>query len=383
MREPSVRGAGTVDASLSEAYRGRRVLVTGHSGFKGGWLSFWLDRLGAKVAGIALPPPAGPSLFDALDLGDRIDSRFADIRDATALRATASGLDAEMLFHLAAQPIVRRSHLAPADTFATNVVGTANLLDLARTMPSLRAVIVVTSDKCYDNLEWWWPYREGDRLGGTDPYSASKACTEIVAESYRRLWFGAASGPQLATARAGNVIGGGDWAEDRLIPDIVRAAASRQPMLIRNPRSVRPWQHVFEPLYGYLMLGARLMGGDGGAFGGAWNFGPGADDELDVETIARTMIACLPGLDVPVRFGGEGNAAHEARILRLDSSKARAELGWRPRLSTNEAVALTADWYAAHRGGSCDMRALSLAQLDEYRGAARALSTDEELRACA
>ncbi len=258
---PERRGG---DDLLAEALAGRRVLVTGHSGFKGGWLSLWLDRLGAEVRGISLPPPTDPSFFAATGIDGFVDSRFADIRDAEALRRAAAGFDAEVVFHLAAQPIVRLSHREPADTFATNVVGTANVLDLARSMPSLRAVIVVTSDKCYDNRGWSWPYRETDRLGGTDPYSASKACAEIVAESYRRNWFADPDGPQLATVRAGNVIGGGDWAADRLVPDIVRAASHGLPVLIRNPRSIRPWQHVLEPLSGYLLLAARLLSEEGG-----------------------------------------------------------------------------------------------------------------------
>lgn len=342
------------------------MLVTGHSGFKGGWLCLWLERLGAEVVGISLPPPTEPSLFAAADIGGVVDSRFADIRDAEALRSAAIGFDAEIVLHLAAQPIVRLSHREPAETFATNVVGTANVLDLARTMPSLRAVIVVTSDKCYDNRGWNWPYRETDRLGGTDPYSASKACAEIVAESYRRNWFANPDGPQLATARAGNVIGGGDWASDRLVPDIVRAASHGLPLVIRNPRSVRPWQHVLEPLSGYLLLATRLLASDGAAFAGAWNFGPLGGQAVDVETLVRTIMACSPAFDLPIRFGAEADAPHEAAILRLDSSKAEAELGWRPRLSVEEMLAFTADWYAAFLRGGADMRALSRSQIDHY-----------------
>ncbi len=377
---PERRG---VDASLASALAGRRVLVTGHSGFKGGWLCLWLESLGAQVLGISLPPPTEPSLFVAAGIGDIIDSRFADIRDAEALRSAAAGFDAEIVFHLAAQPIVRLSHREPADTFATNVVGTANVLDLARAMPSLRAVVVVTSDKCYDNRGWNWPYRETDRLGGTDPYSASKACAEIVAESYRRNWFADPDGPRLATARAGNVIGGGDWAPDRLVPDIVRAAFHGLPLVIRNPRSVRPWQHVLEPLSGYLLLAARLLAPDGAALDGGWNFGPSGGQAVDVETLARTIMACSPALDLPIRFGAEADAPHEAAILRLDSSKAEAELGWRPRLSVDEMLAFTANWYAAFLRGDTDMRALSREQLALYMRRGSSSDLPEGLRQCA
>lgn len=370
-------------ASLTSAFAGRRVLVTGHSGFKGGWLCLWLESLGAEVVGISLPPSTDPSLFAAAGIGGIVDSRFADIRDAEALRNAAAGFDAEIVFHLAAQPIVRLSHREPAATFATNVVGTANVLDLARAMPSLRAVIVVTSDKCYDNQGWNWPYRETDRLGGTDPYSASKACAEIVAESYRRNWFADPDGPRLATARAGNVIGGGDWAPDRLVPDIVRAASHGLPLVIRNPRSVRPWQHVLEPLSGYLLLAARMLEPDGAAFGSGWNFGPSGGQAVDVETLARTIMASSPALDLPIRFGAEADAPHEAAILRLDSSKAEAELGWRPRLSVDEMLAFTADWYAAFLRGGTDMRALSREQLALYMGRGSSSDWPQGLRQCA
>src|SRR5579871_6874118 len=335
------------DDLLRQHLSGRRVLVTGHSGFKGGWLCLWLERLGAEVVGISLPPPAGPSFYDLTGIGDVIDSRFADIRDASALAEAASGFDAELVFHLAAQPIVRLSYLHPAETFATNVTGTANVLDLARAMPSLRAVIVVTSDKCYDNVEWAWPYRETDRLGGSDPYSASKACTELVAECYRRSWFADPDGPHLATVRTGNVIGGGDWAQDRLVPDIVRAVIAQTPLLIRNPRSVRPWQHVLEALSGYLELAVRLLSDEGAAYSGPWNFGPSGDEPVDVEQLARAIMSASFRLDLPIRFAAEQDAPHEAVNLRLDSSKAHQKLGWRPRLTSGDTLSLTAAWYSA------------------------------------
>jgi CDP-glucose 4,6-dehydratase len=370
------------DGSLLGALAGRRVLVTGHSGFKGGWLCLWLESLGADVVGISLPPPSDPSFYVTADIGSLVDSRFADIRDAEALARAAEGVDADVVFHLAAQPIVRLSHRLPADTFATNVTGTANVLDIARKMPSARAVIVVTSDKCYDNAEWPWPYRETDRLGGRDPYSASKACTEIVAECYRRTWFADPDGPQLATVRAGNVIGGGDWAEDRLVPDIVRAASAGTALLIRNPRSIRPWQHVLEPLSGYLQLATRLLSDDGHAFSGAWNFGPSANDAVDVETLARAIMRCSPQLDLPIRFGSESGTPGEAVTLRLDSSKAHHELGWRPRLSGQATLALTAEWYTAFLAGGSDMRAVSRDQLSAYAGLGTS-STQERQTICA
>lgn len=369
------------DAWLATAFAGRRVLVTGHSGFKGGWLCLWLERLGALVTGISLPPPTEDSLYAAIRVDKLVDSRIADIRDAEALRRAAAGVDAEILFHLAAQPIVRRSHRDPAETFAINVTGTANVLDIARAMPSLRGVVVVTSDKCYDNLGWSWPYRESDRLGGTDPYSASKACSELVAESYRRNWFADEGGPQLATVRAGNVIGGGDWAEDRLVPDIVRAATCGSPMFIRNRASVRPWQHVLEPLSGYLLIAARMLAGDP-AVGGSWNFGPAAEDMVDVETLAATIRSCSSALDVPLRFGADTGAVPEAVTLRLDSSKARHELGWRPRLSVRQAVEMTADWYASYLSRTEDMRAVSRDQLTAYCDF-RSAESSEGLRICA
>ncbi|WP_340314130.1 CDP-glucose 4,6-dehydratase [Rhizorhabdus argentea] len=364
------------DEVVATALAGRRVLVTGHSGFKGGWLCLWLESLGAEVVGISLPPPTVPSFYHSAGIGGLVDSRIADIRDVKALQRAAEGVDADILFHLAAQPIVRRSHRHPAETFDINVTGTANVLDIARAMPSMRAAIVVTSDKCYDDRGSATPYRETDRLGGTDPYSASKACTELVAECYRRNWFASPGGPQLATVRAGNVIGGGDWAEDRLIPDIIRAAHSRSPMVIRNPRSIRPWQHVLEPLSGYLLLAARLLGDDGPACSGPWNFGPADTSGADAETIARAIMQAAPELDLPVEFASGVAALHEAAVLRLDSSKAFAGLGWQPRLSMQQTIKLTAEWYAASLRGAADMRAISRDQLASYLDLGSSLRTE-------
>ena len=260
------------EASLSAIFRGRRVLLTGHTGFKGGWLALWLQRLGATVVGVSLPP-SSPSFHAAVGMDELIDERIGDIRAPGTFADAIGWRDFDLVIHMAAQALVRTSYEMPVDTYLTNVVGTAVVLDAARRMPSLRGVVVVTSDKCYDNREWVWGYRETDPMGGRDPYSASKGCAELVAASYRASFFSDPDGAQIATARAGNVIGGGDWAADRLIPDLMRSVQWGAPARLRNPRSIRPWQHVFEPLRGYLMLAAALLQ-DGARYAGGWNFGP-------------------------------------------------------------------------------------------------------------
>lgn len=344
---------------------GRRVLLTGHTGFKGGWLALWLQRLGAKVVGVALPPPPGPCFHAATGIDDLVDSRIADIRDQQAFDAAVAGFDAEIVIHMAAQALVRPSYASPVETFATNVVGTAVVLDAARRMPSLRAVIVVTSDKCYENNEWAWGYRENDPMGGSDPYSASKGCAELVAAAYARSFFATPGGPRLATVRAGNVFGGGDWAIDRLIPDLVRAANSGTALTIRNPSSIRPWQHVLEPLHGYLMLASGLLD-DGDRHAGAWNFGPDPEGVVDVGTLAR-LIRDAWGPGAPrVNFGAATDNRHEAQVLRLDITKARTLLGWRPQLDLEASARMTADWYRAHAEGHTNMRAFSNVQIDRY-----------------
>jgi len=344
-------------------YRGRRVLVTGHTGFKGSWLTLWLKTLGAEVTGLALAPPSTPSHWDLVDLD--VEDRRVDIRDVDAVEAVVGQRAPEIVFHLAAQPLVRRSYRDPLETWSTNVMGTANVLEACRRRGGVGAVVVVTTDKCYENREWEWGYRENDRLGGRDAYSASKAGAELVASSYRAAFFGGSGRPLVATARAGNVIGGGDWSEDRLVPDAVRAIAAGRPLEIRSPDARRPWQHVLEPLSGYLCLGERLLGGEAG-FADAWNFGPGAEGNRTVVEVLTALQASWPALDW--RLTADRHP-HEAGLLQLDSSRARHRLKWHPVWPFDEAVIATARWYAAHAAGE---PVPSRAQLEDYVACGRA-----------
>lgn len=351
-------------------WAGRRVLLTGHTGFKGSWLGLWLERLGADVTGLALPPEH-PSLFDQARVAASLDSRIVDVRDAEALHALVAEVRPEVVFHLAAQPLVRRSYAEPVLTYATNVMGTVHLLDALRRVGSARAVVVVTTDKCYENRERPEPYREDEPLGGHDPYSSSKAAAEIAAASFRRSFFPADRFSEhrtaLATARAGNVIGGGDWSQDRLIPDIVRAFADGRRVRIRNPLAVRPWQHVLEPLAGYLLLAEALLA-HGPREGEAFNFGPDQADTLPVGDVVALASEAWDR-DAPGRAPGwdadPGPHPHEAGLLRLDSGKARARLGWRPRLPLRDAIRWTIGWHAAAERGD-DPRALVLDQIRAY-----------------
>lgn len=353
----------------AERYRGVRVLVTGHTGFKGAWLVAWLLAEGAEIMGLALAPEAGrPSLFEDLDLAGRIASRFVDIRDAEAVREAVAAFRPEIVFHLAAQALVRRSYADPLGTFAVNVMGTAHVLEAARRTDSVRAVVCVTSDKCYDNREWVWGYRETDPLGGKDPYSASKAAAEIVAASYRQALV-PGERLRIATARGGNVVGGGDWSEDRLVPDLVRAIGAGTPLVLRNPGAVRPWQHVLELLNGYLLLGARLLAGDDRAVG-AWNFGPARSGEVAVGHLVEAALAAWGGNPIPVRV--EPSAVAEAGILKLDTAKAEAALAWRPLLDVARTVRLTMDWYRAYSEHPGAARALVETQIADYRRLAAA-----------
>ena len=346
----------------------RRVFVTGHTGFLGGWLCLWLSALGARVRGYALPPPTEPSFFEAVALGELVDSVIADIRDKTKLNAAMDAFAPEIVIHLAAQPLVRLAHAEPAETFDSNVMGTVNLLDAVRRCADVRAVVAVTSDKVYDNVEWDWGYRENDRLGAHEPYGASKACAELVIEAYRRSYFeDAEPGVGIATVRAGNIIGGGDWAGDRLVPDAVRSFVAGAPLHIRNPVSVRPWQHVLEPGRGIAMLAQRLHE-DAAGWSGAWNFGPQEDDARPVSFIAEQM-ARLWGEGAKWRSDAVAGAQpYEARLLSVNSTKAAAQLAWRPRWSLERALAATVEWYRGHRD-KADMRDLSLTQIQAFAGA--------------
>jgi len=369
---------------LRSAYAGRRVLVTGHTGFKGGWLSLWLTQLGAEVHGVSLAEDPQQSLFASIRLDELVDHRVADIRDAEGYFAVTHGIEPDIVIHMAAQSLVRPSYADPLATFSTNVVGTATVLEAVRKSAATRAVIVVSSDKCYENNEWYWPYREVDPMGGADPYSASKGCTELVASCYRRSFFNQPDGCQLASVRAGNVFGGGDWSVDRLVPDIVRANLSRQPVCLRNPSSVRPWQHVLEPLSGYLMLGARLLSDDAVSFAEGWNFGPDAAAFVEVASLARGMQNAWGEEAAPIVIEPRAGEPHEASMLTLDSSKAHARLGWRPRLSAQEAIEMTADWYRAYANGRQDMREFTARQIAAYAGEEGRLAlVKEESRICA
>jgi len=348
-------------------YRGKRVLVTGHTGFKGSWLSLWLHELGANVIGISLPPEGSPSHWDLLSLP--IDDHLLDIRDAEALNEIFEQVQPEVVFHLAAQPLVRRSYRAPLDTWSTNVMGTANVLEACRRTSNVRAVVAITTDKCYENREWPWGYRENDRLGGHDPYSASKASAELVAASYRSAFFHADSAPVLATARAGNVIGGGDWSEDRLIPDLVRALEHQVSLEIRSPKATRPWQHVLESLSGYLLLGQKLLV-NGKVFAQAWNFGPDPEGNRTVSEVLSKLNQHWQHLRWHVTTQAQ---PHEANSLYLDSAKARASLGWQPVWRIDTTLGKTADWYRSwlHAG-----EVISRRQLAEYVASAAEANLD-------
>lgn len=343
-------------------WRGRSVLLTGHTGFKGGWLALWLRRLGATVAGLSLPPSTEPSLHRLLH-GDA-EERYCDLRDLEAVRAVFAAAQPQIVFHLAAQPLVRASYRDPVETYSTNVMGTVHVLEAARRQGGVEALVVVTSDKCYENREWPWAYREIEPMGGHDPYSSSKGCAELVAAAYRSSFFqGGAT--RLASARAGNVIGGGDWSEDRLIPDIVRAFARGEPALIRRPDAVRPWQHVLEPLCGYIRLAERLASDEGESFAQAWNFGPPDEDCRPVAHVVDRL-AALWG-DGASWFSTGEPQPHEASFLKVDASKARARLAWTSRLRLDEALAWSVEWYRAQRNGG-NAAALIEAQIERYEG---------------
>ena len=343
-------------------WRGKRVFLTGHSGFKGGWLSLWLQTMGAEVHGYALNPPTEPNFFTAAKVGaGMMSSEIADIRNADMLRHAMQAARPEIVFHLAAQPLVRYSYAQPAETYAVNVMGTVHLLEAVRATSGVKAVVNITTDKCYENREWVWGYRENEPMGGFDPYSSSKGCAELVTAAYRRSFLEPA-GVALASARAGNVIGGGDWADDRLIPDIMRAITQGKPVNIRNPHAIRPWQHVLEPLSGYLLLAQKLYE-DGAVYAEGWNFGPNDADAKPVQWIVEGL----------TRAWGEGASwvldrgdhQHEAHYLKLDCSKAKARLDWHPRWHLEGALGAVIDWHRAYQACK-DMRAFSLDQIRHY-----------------
>lgn len=358
-----MEGMGVIpDIGISQDFwRGRRVLVTGHTGFKGSWLSLWLQNMGAHVIGYSLIPPSNPNLFEVAHVADGMTSIFGDVRDIADVQAAFSKHRPEIVIHMAAQTLVRHSYREPVETYATNVMGTVHVLEAVRNTPDVRAMVNITSDKCYENREWVWGYRENEAMGGFDPYSNSKGCAELVTSAYRNSFF--QNGVALASARAGNVIGGGDWAADRLIPDMMRAISENRPVLIRNPQAIRPWQHVLEPLSGYLLL-AQMLYEKGTDYAEGWNFGPKDDDAKPVQWIVEHY----------TKLWGEGagwtldkaDHPHEAHYLKLDCSKARMHLAWQPKWQLGQALERIVAWHKAHRQGR-DMREFSLEQINEYQ----------------
>jgi CDP-glucose 4,6-dehydratase len=357
-------------------WNGKRVLVTGHTGFKGGWLSLWLADLGAIVTGLGLPPTEPESFFKAVELESHVESLIVDVNDATSLEQAVTTAQPQVVFHLAAQALVRASYTDPVGTFMTNIMGVVNLLDAVRRTPSVEAVLIVTSDKAYENKEWVWGYRETDELGGRDPYSASKGCAEMVTRSMKMSFFqpfvSDGHPARIGTVRAGNVIGGGDWSADRLVPDIVRGCLGpTSEVRLRNPYSVRPWQHVLDPLAAYLRLAELMVERSDGA-DDVWNIGPDPGDNRTVIDVAQTFVDRLGRGRIVVDDVPQG--AHEATLLTLDCTKAKTRLGWRSRLSLDEAVALTADWYTAWLGGAAMLDATRV-QLAAFRARGRPVQT--------
>lgn len=353
-------------AQVPPFWQGRRVFITGHTGFKGGWLALWLRHLGAKVAGYALEPPTTPNLFELARIGEAVSSVVGDVRDLQFLQRAMGEAQPEVVFHLAAQPLVRHSYADPVHTYSTNVLGTVNVLEAVRRTASVRALVNVTSDKCYENREWVWGYRETDRLGGHDPYSNSKACSELVTQAFRDSFFSDQSGGArpvaVASARAGNVIGGGDWAADRLVPDFVRSILAGQPVRIRRPAAVRPWQHVLDPLSGYLRLAECLIS-EGEPWAGSWNFGPEEGDAKTVEWVI-SRIGTLWGDGAMWELDADPHP-HEAGFLHLDISKARQSLGWRPKWHIEKALQRTVAWYRAYTAGD-DLLNVTMHQIEDF-----------------
>jgi CDP-glucose 4,6-dehydratase len=362
---------------ISESsWQGRRVFLTGHTGFKGSWMALWLTQMGAIVCGYSLAPPGEPNLFRVARLEERIQDIQGDICDLSHLCDAMQAFAPDVVFHLAAQALVRRSYAEPVTTYATNVMGTVNVLECVRHTPSVKAVVVVTTDKCYENREWQWGYREIDRLGGYDPYSNSKACAELVSAAYRDSFFPpaelAAHGVAVATARAGNVIGGGDWGLDRLIPDLIRGFVAGEQVAIRNPHAIRPWQHVLEPIRGYIQLAERLLSHDT-CFASAWNFGPAEEDARPVEWIVRQLAErWSPETSWKI---DQGQHPHEASYLKLDCARAHNLLGWRPALDVSVALQFIVEWFKHWQAGS-DMQKITLNQIDAYQRLTRGVAEE-------
>lgn len=356
--------SGVVDPGF---WCGRRVLVTGHTGFKGSWLSLWLQALGAEVTGFSSGVPTEPSLCELARVEEGMKSIRGDVRDADAIAKALADRKPEVVIHMAAQPLVRRSFAEPRETYEANVMGTVNVLEAVRLNEGVRAVVNVTSDKCYENREWEWGYRESEPMGGHDPYSSSKGAAELVTSAYRRSFFSDPDGPRLASARAGNVIGGGDWGEDRLVPDVMRAALANETVQVRNPNSIRPWQHVVNPLSGYLVLAQAIW--ESPEYASGWNFGPAEDEARPVGWLIERLAELWPER---VRWALDaGPHPHEAHYLKLDSSLARLRLGWQPPVSLDTALAETAAWYRELEAAA-DMREVTLGQLEAFDAASSA-----------
>lgn len=356
-------GVGMIDNSF---WQGKKVFITGHTGFKGSWLCLWLHSLGAEVTGYALQPPTQPSLFELCRIDGIITSIIGDVRNADKLSRSMQEVQPDIVIHMAAQPLVRDSYKNPVETYAINVMGTVNLLEAVRNCESVKSIVNVTTDKCYENKEWIWGYRENESLGGYDPYSNSKACSELVTASYRNSFFNPTEydkhGVAIASARAGNVIGGGDWAVDRLIPDCIKALVNNQKIIIRNPNAIRPWQHVLEPLSGYLMLAQKLYE-DGVNYVGGWNFGPNDNEAKSVEWLVQKMCEMWDGqADYEI---DQGTHPHEAHYLKLDCSKAKVRLNWHPKWTLEQTLRNIAEWVSSYQQ-KCDMRKVCLDQIADY-----------------